>query len=78
MPESNEHDQHGDQQDEQHERDTDGQVSEVGSFDGAGETIFPDQAVAGYPLDDDEGGRGVQEGAAGPEAPPRDDDRGRR
>lgn len=55
-----------------------GQLSEVASFEGAGGPIFPADATAGYPLGADEGADGVQEGAAGPEAPPRDDDRGRR
>lgn len=49
-----------------------GQVSEVGSLDDAG-TVFPEDAVAGYPLDDDEGGD-VQEGAAGPNARTGDED----
>lgn len=55
-----------------------GQRSEVGSLEGGAEEIFPSDATAGYPLADDAGGDGVQEGAAGPEAPPRNDDRGRR
>lgn len=46
-----------------------GAVSESGSMADAG-TIFPGDAVAGYPLRPDEGGHGIQEGAAGPEAPP--------
>ena len=48
-----------------------GQVSEVGGLKGAGETIYPDQATAGYP--DTESGE-PDEGAAGPNARPRDDE----
>lgn len=55
-----------------------GQRSEVSSLEDGAEEIFPSDATAGYPLGDDAGGDGVQEGAAGPEAPPRNDDRGRR
>lgn len=40
-----------------------GQVSEVGSLDGAGEVESPSDAVAGHPTD-----RDVQEGKAGPDA----------
>ncbi len=47
-----------------------GQVSEVGSLAGGPETIYPDQATAGYP---DTESDGPQEGTAGPNARPRDD-----
>ena len=50
-----------------------GQVSEGGSLDDTG-TVFPEDAVAGYPLDDDEGADGIQEGAAGPNARTGDED----
>jgi len=57
-------------------RDPGGTVSEA--YEGAGETIFPSESTAGYPLGEDEGGAGIQEGAAGPNTPPSTDDRGRR
>jgi hypothetical protein len=44
-----------------------GQRSEVGNLEDS-DVVFPEDAVAGYPLDDDEGGAGIQEGAAGPNA----------
>lgn len=44
-----------------------GQRSEVDSLAESG-TVFPEDAVAGYPLEEDEGGEGLQEGAAGPNA----------
>lgn len=44
-----------------------GQRSEVDSLAESG-TVFPEDAVAGYPLDENERGDGVQEGAAGPNA----------
>ncbi len=47
-----------------------GQVSEVGNLAGGPETIYPDQATAGYP---DTESDGPQEGTAGPNARPRDD-----
>lgn len=50
-----------------------GQRSEVGSLGESG-TVFPEDAVAGYPLDDDEGGDGLQEGSAGPNARTGDED----
>ncbi|MBM0127078.1 hypothetical protein [Pimelobacter simplex] len=40
-----------------------GQVSEVGNLDDAGEVETPSDAVAGHPTD-----RDVQEGEAGPDA----------
>ncbi|KRB77928.1 hypothetical protein ASE01_07040 [Nocardioides sp. Root190] len=56
-----------DEQDETRHADEGGQRSEVGNLEDAG-VVFPEDAVAGYPLDDDEGGAGIQEGAAGPNA----------
>lgn len=55
------------------ESDQGGQRSEVGNLEDAG-TVFPEDAVAGYPLDEDEGGGGLQEGAAGPNARTGDED----
>lgn len=53
-----------------------GSLSEGGALSDGG-TIFPSDSTAGYPLADDEGGAGVQEGSTGPDAVPNDDDRGR-
>lgn len=50
-----------------------GQRSEVDSLAESG-TVFPEDAVAGYPLDDDQGGDGLQEGSAGPNARTGDED----
>ncbi len=47
-----------------------GQVSEVGNLADGPETIYPDQATAGYP---DTEAEGPQEGTAGPNARPHDD-----
>ncbi|GAA2007204.1 hypothetical protein [Nocardioides kribbensis] len=59
------------EKDNAHERpgpgDQDGQLSEVGNLEDAGDPIMPDQAVAGAP--DAESGS-VDEGPAGPNANP--------
>ncbi len=57
-----------DETDETDDTPQDGQVSEVGRLEDPDQPVFPSDAVAGYPLDADEGGEGVQEGAAGPDA----------
>jgi hypothetical protein len=59
--------------DAEQDKNESGQRSEVGSLAESG-TVFPEDAVAGYPLDDDEGGDGLQEGSAGPNARTGDED----
>lgn len=56
---------------EPEERDEGGQVSEVAAMPRTegDEVVFPNDSTAGYPLDEGDGEE-VQEGAAGPEAPP--------
>lgn len=56
--------------------DTGGQRSEVDSVEAGDDQIMPSDATAGSPLDGESGD--PQEGAAGPNAIPRNDDRGRR
>lgn len=69
------HGEHGDEA-EAPDSGSGGSLSEGGAL-GDGGTIFPSDSTAGYPLADDEGGAGVQEGSTGPDAVPADDDRGR-
>lgn len=55
--------------------DAGGTVSEA--YQGGGETIIPGDSTAGYPLDKEGGKPDVQEGAAGPNAVPPENDRAR-